>query len=340
MRTLIRLGFTGEIYPVNPRYDEVLDHHCYGSLTELPVVPDAVFIGLAARPSVDALRLSGECGIRAAVIHAAGFADAGAAGARLQRELRRIADRYDIVLSGPNNMGVLNVLDKSGMWTMPLDAVPGPVAVISQSGSAAIALVDDPKRLGLAYVITAGNEAVIELTDYLEFILSDDRVRIVLLFIESIRSAARFAAIARRATARGTRIIAIKVGRSATAQALVRGHTNAIAGDDETYDAFLAQCGVIRVGDFDEMLELATLFAAYPDPPASVGAVALSMSGGESALVADLAAAAGLPLRSLPRAARVKLRIVASAYRRSATDRRAGTDGRARVSRAVVGGPL
>jgi acetate---CoA ligase (ADP-forming) len=308
MRTLHGLGFTGDLYPVNPRYEEVLGLRCYPSLSELPQTPDAVFIGLAAAGCADALRTAGECGIRGAVIHASGFADAGPAGVSRQRELVRIAEHYDIALSGPNNMGVLNLLDRSGMWTMPLDrAVSGPVAIVSQSGSAAIALSEDPRRSGLAYILTAGNEAVLEVTDYLEFVVADDRVRIVLMFIESIRSPQRFAACAQKAARLGKRIVAIKVGQSAGARALIRSHTNSIAGDDETYDAFLEQCGVIRVRDFDDLLELAALFAAYPDPPPAAGALAVMTSGGEAALVADLAARAGLTLTRLPARTRRRL---------------------------------
>jgi acetyltransferase len=181
------------------------------------------------------------------------------------------------------------------------------VAIISQSGSAAIALTQDPHRTGLAYVVTAGNEAVLNATDYLEFVIADPRVRIVLMFIETIRSPQRFAACAHRAAALGKRILAIKVGRSTSGQALVRSHTNSIAGDDETYDAFLHQCGVIRVGDFDELLELAALFAVYPDPPPTPGAAAVMTSGGEAALVADLAASARLQLPELPIAGRRRL---------------------------------
>ncbi len=308
MRTLQGLSFTGDLYPVNPRYEEVLGVRCYPSLSELPQTPDAVFIGLAAAGCADALRTAGEQGIRGAVIHAAGFADAGPGGVSRQRELVRIAEHYDIALSGPNNMGVLNLLDRSGMWTLPLDrAAPGPVAILSQSGSAAIALTEDPRRTGMAYVLTAGNEAVLEVTDYLEFVVDDDRVRIILMFLESIRSPQRFAACAQRAAELGKRILAIKVGRSASARALVRSHTNSIAGDDETYDAFLEQCGVIRVRDFDDLLELAALYAAYPDPPTATGAVVMTTSGGEAALVADLAASGGLELPPLPARTRRRL---------------------------------
>jgi acyl-CoA synthetase (NDP forming) len=315
MRTLQGLSFTGELYPVNPRYEEVLGLRCYASLTDLPEVPDAVFIGLSATACADVLRTAGECGIGGAVIHAAGFADAGPRGASRQRELVEIAERYDIALCGPNNMGVLNVLDRSGLWTLPsASLVPGPVAIISQSGSAAIALTQDPHRTGLAYVLTAGNEAVLDATDYLEFVIADARVRIVLMFIESIRSPQRFAACAHRAAALGKRILAIKVGRSASAQALVRSHTNSIAGDDETYDAFLHQCGVIRVRDFDELLELAGLFAVYPDPPPTPGAVAVMTSGGEAALVADLAASARLQLPELPTASRRRLQLALGTF--------------------------
>lgn len=309
IRTLDAVGFDGELYPVNPRYDEVLGRPCYDTLSALSTTPDAVFIGLPAAPSVGVLEEASRLGVRAAVIHASGYADAGREGARLQRELTRIARVGGIALSGPNNMGVLNVLDRTGMWTLPLpDARPGPVAIISQSGSAAIALSEDPKQLGLAYVLTSGNEAVLDISDYLEHVVADDRVRVVLLFIEAIRDPARFEALALQAAIAGKHLIAIKVGRSAGSQAMVRSHTNSIAGNDAMYEAFLRRCGVIRVADFDEMVELAALFVAWPERTARRGAVMLTMSGGEAALVADLASAADLPLPALPNAARHRVK--------------------------------
>ncbi len=247
IRTLERVGFDGRLYPVNPHRDAVLGHRCYPSLADIPETPDAAFIGLGAVASVAALAEAGALGIDAAAIHAGGFADAGVDGARLQRELVQIATRYEIAVSGPNNMGVLNVLDRTGLWPMDFPLTPGPIAIISQSGSAAIALTVDPKRLGLSYVITAGNEAVIDVARYLEVVVSDPRVRVVMLFLESIRSPDRFAAAARIAADRGIRIVAIKVGRSDSGQDLVRSHTASIAGSDESYGAFLEQCGVLRV---------------------------------------------------------------------------------------------
>jgi acyl-CoA synthetase (NDP forming) len=143
------------------------------------------------------------------------------------------------------------------MWTpryfSPVKA--GPVAVISQSGSIALILSEDERKLGFSYLITTGNEAVVTVADYLNHVASDDRVGVILLFLETVRDPALFAQAARTALAGGKRIIALKLGRSATGRALVQAHTGSLAGEDRLYDAYFRALGILAVRDLDEMLE-------------------------------------------------------------------------------------
>ena len=296
LRNLKSRGFTGAIYPVNPRYDEVLGHKCYPSLADLPEVPDAVFIALAAEHVEGALAEAAALGVKNVLTNAAGFADKGEEGKRRQDRLTEIARANGMTLCGPNNMGFVNIHDRVCLWTPrrlpPLDA--GPIALISQSGSMTLIMAEHERRLGFAYIITAGNEAVCTAGDYLGAVVRDDRVKVVAMFLEAIRDPEAFAAAAREAAKRGKPIVVLKVGRTSRSQAVISGHTGAVAGDDQIYDAFFRHHGIIRVNDVDELIETTVLLAEHASAPEPRGIVAISCSGGEAGLIADLGAPAGI----------------------------------------------
>jgi acetate---CoA ligase (ADP-forming) len=296
IRNLRRLGYPGSIFPVNPRYPEVAGLPCYRSLSALPEPVDAAFIAVPNTSGPALVEEAGRAGIRAVVVNASGYADGGPEGRALQERLVAAANAHGIAVAGPNNMGYVNVHGRVAMWTAGrLPAfTPGPAAIVSQSGSIAIALSQDERALGIAYVISAGNEAVVTAADYIAEVVRDDAVRVVLVFLETIRDPARFIEAASQARERGKPVIALKVGRSEGGRVAVAAHTGALAGEDAVYDAFFERHGIVRVRDLDEMVEAATLFAAYPSPPASRDVVAVTLSGGEAALAADLGAELGL----------------------------------------------
>ncbi|HLX28038.1 MAG TPA: acetate--CoA ligase family protein [Casimicrobiaceae bacterium] len=301
IRNLQRIGFDGAIFPINPRYREVAGLACLPNVGALPIDVDSAFIALPAAQGPETLEAVGRRGIETAFVNASGYADGGDEGRALQQRLRSVALAHGIALCGPNNMGLVNVHDRVAIWTQLRmgEMRPGPIAVISQSGSMALALAQDERKLGLAYVVTAGNEAVLSVADYVDFAAGDDRVRTIVLFLESIRGPAAFASAARRAHDLGKRIIAIKSGASVRARALVAAHTDSLAGDDDVYDAFFREHGVIRVRDLDEATEMAVLVTSYPNPPRTRGFVAVTLSGGEAALIADIASDFNLALPSL-----------------------------------------
>jgi acyl-CoA synthetase (NDP forming) len=310
IRNLQRMGFDGPILPVHPTNTEVCGLACHASLSALPQPVDAVFIGLPAAQGPELLDEAGRCGIRAAFINAAGFADADAAGAALQQRLTEVARRHDIALCGPNNLGLVNVHARKALWTprYATELKPGPVAVISQSGTITLMLSQDEREIGLAYLITAGNEAVVTAADYLDHVVRDDRVQTVLMFLETIRAPDRFAAAAAEAERRGKRIVVLKSGSSEGGRALVAAHTGALAGEDRFYEAYLRDLDVIRVRDPDELIETALLVTAHPRRPAPARFVSVTLSGGEAALIADNAAARGLALPPLADATIAALR--------------------------------
>jgi acyl-CoA synthetase (NDP forming) len=309
IRNLRALGYTGRIYPVNPRYKSIGDLTCFPALTELPERVDAAFLAVPAAQGPDLVEDAAKAGIPAVFMNANGYADGDATGVALQRRVEEIARAHRIALCGPNNLGLINVHDHAAMWTprymMPVK--PGPIALISQSGSIAIVLADDERKIGFSYLITAGNEAVLTVAEYMHHCAQDDRVGVILVYLETIRRVEAFAEAAREAQRRGKPIIILKLGASEGGRAMVQAHTGSLAGDDRLYDALFAKLGIIRVRDLDEMLETAILLSAYPKPRDG-NLVALTLSGGEAALIADTAAATGVTLAGLSPATLEKLR--------------------------------
>ena len=301
IRNLRRFGYSGRIYPVNPRYSEVEGLQCAPSLSALPERVDAAFLAVPAAQGLDLVNEAAAVGIRAVFMNANGFADGGDEGIALQSRIESTAEANGIAICGPNNLGLINVHDKIAAWTprYMMEPKKGPLALISQSGSVAIVLADDERDIGFSYIITAGNEAVVSVADYLRHCVHDDRVGVILLYLETIRKVDAFAASAREALERGKPIVALKLGRSESGRALVQAHTGSLAGEDRLYDEFFRKLGIIRVRDLDEMIETALLLSTKPKPIKARGLVTVTLSGGEAALIADTANDLGVDLMPL-----------------------------------------
>jgi len=301
MSNIRKMGFAGPLYAVNPRYETIGELKCYPALSALPEPVDAAFLAVPSHGGPDLVEEAGSCGIRALFINANGYADGDADGVALQRRLEATAAKYGIAICGPNNLGIMNVHDRVAMWSPRYMKVPksGSLGVISQSGSIALILSEDERDLGFAYLITAGNEAVLNIADYLAELAVDDRVEVILLFSETIRDPQKFQAAALKARERGKRIIALKLGSSSEGRALVQAHTGSLAGEDRLYDAYFKALNILRVRDLDEMLETAVLLSKDSAALPTGGNVMVTLSGGEAALIADLGTDLGLKFPKL-----------------------------------------
>ncbi|MBY3165677.1 acetate--CoA ligase family protein [Rhizobium laguerreae] len=300
IQNLLDRQYSGAIYPVNPRYEEICGLMTYKSLADIRKPVDTVFIAVAAEYGLDIMKQAAAIGARAVLLNATGYADAGEAGEAKQAELLAIALEHDIAVCGPNNLGMINVLDGVPLWTAHLsDVTAGSVAIVSQSGSVALALGDDPAGLGLSHIITAGNEAVCGVADYVDFLADDERVRAILLFLETIRDPAGLATAAGRAQHAGKQLFAVKVGRSEKAKAAVVAHSGALSGEDLVVDAFFRKHGIERCIDLDDMVQRAALSLKSPPMPGTA-AVYLTLSGGQAAAIADYSSDVDLEVSSLP----------------------------------------
>ncbi len=309
IRQCRRIGFAGELWPVHPSRTELAGLPCYRAVAGLPAAPDASFIAVPREATVEIIGALAARGAGGAVCYAAGFAELDAVGAGLQRQLVEAAGELAVV--GPNCYGLLNYLDGAALWP---DAHGGKrcrrgVAIITQSGNMGLNLTLQQRSLPLAYLITTGNAAGLRLPDYIDALLDDARISAIGLHIEGLRDIPAFAAAAARAQQRGIPLVALKTGRSDAGARVTLSHTSSLAGSDALYDALFERCGVARCDGLPEFLEtLKLLHVTGPLPALSLAS--MSCSGGEAAIVADLAADLGLSLPPLTDAQRGELREV------------------------------
>src|SRR5262245_35252301 len=296
--TLQRLGYPGTVHLVTPSRPELFGRRTYPTLDAIGEPVDLVFIAVPQAAVVETVRAAAERGAGGAAILSSGFGEAGADGVRAQAELASIARAHDLAVCGPNCLGFVNFAGRAAAWgtTIPDDAARGRVAAVVQSGSIGIALLNAGRDIGLSYLITSGNEAATTAAEYIEYLVDDSDVGVLIGFFEQLREPRRFVAAARRAAALGKPVIVVKSGRSERGREAVMAHTGAIAGSDEVCDAAFRAAGVIRVGSLDELVEMAALCSGIAGRPKSRGVAVLSPSGGEIALALDIAEAAGLEL--------------------------------------------
>lgn len=293
------LQYPGAVYPVNPARREILGFPCYPDLKSLPGPVDAVAILLGAEQVFPVLEAAADVGARAVWLLAVGFAEADKQGKARQADLRQFALETGLLVCGPNCIGVANLPDRVAMYSTALSPAnqAGSVSVISQSGAICMGIAN-AARFGFRYLISTGNEAVLESADYIAYLASDLKTRVILAFLEGIRSPQRFVAAAEAAAAAGKPILLVKVGRSERAQRAVQAHTGSLAGSDAVVDAVFRHLGMMRFDTLNELIEAATLFNTCPLPEGE-GVGILSLSGGQVGLVADLAQEVGLEFAQL-----------------------------------------
>lgn len=298
-----------KVYPVNPRYEEVQGVKCYPSVTALPETPDVVCVVVSSEQVLDVLNESHQKGTKAAVVISAGFSERGTQEGRdLQLQVAAFARESGLRISGPNCLGLANV--KDDIWVSAssrgAEGLGGSVGLVCQSGASAFGpflnrAIDS--GIGLSYIISTGNEADLDFSDFVRYLLDDDDTKVIAGFVEGFKDAKKFIEVAKLAAERGKPIILIKIGRSELGAKAAQSHTAALTGLDSLYDAALTQYGVIRVSDYDELLEVANLLSNSP-APAAKGLAVVSHSGGISSLTADMCGQIGLDLPVLNDAAR------------------------------------
>ena len=292
-----RFGYAIPTWPVNPNYDAIAGQRCYKSLADLPDVPDCVMIALPAEAVHDVVAQAAAAGVRSVYIVSEGFADAAnEEGRARQARLVALARSANLALAGPNCMGIasLHYRFAATMADIPDEAAPGGISLVSQSGGLvnAFAELTTNRGIGVNYLISSGNEAVLDMSDYITFLADDPATRVIACIIEGAKDGRRFRAAVERA-ARKKPLVVLKLGRSAFGQQATFAHTGTLAGRHEAFAALFRQNGVALVDSLDALVTTAALFDLAPLPHGD-RVVMMTVSGGATSLIGDLGEAAGL----------------------------------------------
>jgi len=299
IRNLIDSGYTGRLFAVNPKHKKIFDLPSYPSIEEVPHRIDLAVICVAAEKVIAVVEGCGRAGVKMVAVLSAGFAESGARGERLERQLIETARRYRLRLLGPNCLGVMRPqigLNASFALTAPLK---GSIGFISHSGALCSAVLDwaKPAGVGFSAVVSLGASVDIDFAEVLDFLAQDYRTEAIVLYIEGIKNARRFMS-ALRAAARVKPVLVLKAGRHPEVMRTIHLHAGHQPGDDKVFDAALRRSGVIRLYNISQLYAaLSALFARLR--PRGNRLAILTNGGGIGAMAADRAADLGIPLAEL-----------------------------------------
>ncbi len=311
--------YSGDLYLVNPKRPVIHGYACLGSIAELPEGVDCAVLAIPGGAVLEAAQACAEKGIGSVIVFSAGFAESGEAGKAAQCELARIARENDMIVEGPNCLGMVNYID-----AIPLTFVVTPpqaqsnspgVAIISQSGALAAVIAVNMRHQGisLTYSISTGNEASQGVEDFLEHLIHDSSTRVMALVVEQFRRPKQFLALARRAREKGKFIVLLHPGSSNAARASAATHTGAMAGDYEVMRTLVKHAGVIQVENLEELVDVSQILFRVRELPC-MGAAVFTESGAFKGLTLDLCERIGLELPSLSSSAEAALRKALPAF--------------------------
>ncbi len=307
---LVKHGFTGAVYPVNPSATSVHSIHAFPDIASLPEQVDMAIIVVPKQHVLKVATECGENGVKGIVVISAGFREVGGDGVRMERELMDVVRRYGMRMIGPNCMGVLNGDPAVSMNATFAPSMPpfGGAAFVSQSGAIGASILDYAAGfgIGISQFASIGNKPDVSSNDLLLQWEDDPTVKLILMYVESFGNPRNFLEIARRITRRKP-IVVVKSGRSSVGARAASSHTGALAASDASVDALFAQAGVLRAESIEEMFDIAIAFSDRP-LPAARSVVVLTNAGGPGIIAADALEASGLDVVELESGTIEKLR--------------------------------
>jgi len=301
---LLKKGYTGAIYPVNPRYTEVGGLPCYPSIHAIDGPVDLTVLAVPMEGTLDALRQCADKGVKAAVVFTSGFSEVGPEGKALQQEISTIAQQSGMRILGPNCLGLVyfrNAVMASFSDIMELDVeTPGSLGFVTQSGAYGektfLQAVQD--GVGFSTFISVGNEADLQFSDFIYYLATDNGTDLMGVYLEGAKNGAKFRQAALAALHAGKPLLVKKVGRTTAGMRAAVSHTGSLAGNDRIYDAFFRQMGIIRI---DELRDLTSFALAHQSGrmPAGKNVAILTDSGGPGVELADKCEEFGLHVPEL-----------------------------------------
>lgn len=293
-------GFSGNVYPVNPKAEEINGLKCYSSLSAIgaPVDLAVIIVPAAFVPAV--LEESGSLGVKGAIIISSGFKEIG--NVELENELKAISAKYDIALIGPNCLGIINPSINLNASFAPLTPASGHVAFISQSGALCTAVLDCAKDMGIGFskFMSVGNKAVVDEAEIFSYLANDEDTKVIALYAEQLQEPEKLMSIVKQIS-RGQNakpIIVLKSGKTSAGAGASASHTGALAGNDAAYSALFRQSGIIRAESVEELFDYIKIFSNNQTLAAKKLAI-ITNAGGPGVLAIDAAVNNGLEIASL-----------------------------------------
>ena len=288
-----RAGFKGLIWPVNPRREELGGHKCFQALEDLPSSPDAVYLAIPRDPALKAVKDLAKLGAGGIVCYTAGFGEADPEGEEAEKLLVEYAG--DMALIGPNCYGIINYIDEVALWPFAHGgSCPGyGAAIITQSGMFSSDITMSQRSLPLSYMVSAGNQAVMGLADFIDILCEKPEVRAIGLHIEGLSDVSLFEKAALKALRLNKPVVALKTGTSKIGSTLTLSHTGSLSGSKELYEALFKRTGVISVDNPSQFLETLK-YLCVSGCPKQEHIIGFTCSGGGATMLADKAEDIGL----------------------------------------------
>jgi acetyltransferase len=305
-RNLIEQGYTGKIYPVNPKATEMFGIPCYASISEVPNEVEMAVFAIPGQCVPSVMEEAAQKGIKGAVVISAGFKEAG--NMELEQKLIEVCKKYDIALIGPNCLGVITPslsMNASFAKIMPAD---GNVAFFSQSGALCTAVIDQALKLGIGFskFVSMGNKAITKEADVLNFLAQDPDTKVVAMYVEDLEAPQEIIKAVKKISANGKPVIVLKSGRTKAGASASASHTGALAGNDSAYEALFSQAGIIRAYEIFELFDYAQAFANNPLPKGAK-TVIVTNAGGPGVITTDTVLENDLTLAELGDSTKEKL---------------------------------
>lgn len=296
LRNLIEGGFQGEVYPVNPNADKILNLKCYGNILDTPGDVDLAVIVVPAELVPSIAEECGLKGVKGIIVISAGFGEIGGEGVRLERELVSICRKYGMRMQGPNCLGIISTHSQLNASFAPTMPQLGNIAMVSQSGALGSVILNwaVENEVGITKFISLGNEADLNAADFIEALGEDEETRVIGLYIEGIKEGERFIEVAKRVS-RKKPIIAIKAGITSAGARAVSSHTGSLAGSETAFSAAFKKSGIIRVATLEELFNLVIAFSSQPIPKGR-RVLIVTNGGGPGVLATDACEKMGLEL--------------------------------------------
>jgi acyl-CoA synthetase (NDP forming) len=317
VENLVRLGYHGRVYPVNPRARQILGMPAYKSLQDIPDKPDLAIIILPPSQVLGSLEDCATLGIKAVIIESAGFGEMDESGARLQEEIARLAKSTGTRVMGPNSVGTLNPYTRfdsslgrlNDIFLPKGDIRRGMVGFIGQTGlftGVFLPLINED--LGISKIACLGNKCDVDESDVLEYIGADPATRVIAMYLESVKDGQRFLGLARRIISEKP-IIVLKAAVTERGARVSATHTASVAGEDRIYEAAFRQAGIIRVGSFSQLWDTIRAFVYSPLPRGDRVAI-VNLAGSGCVITVDALERHGLKVAELSTEAKLKIRSV------------------------------